>query len=245
VLDEVVRGVWRAGTHYVNWYVVDGGSAGLTVVDTGLPGYAKGLDGSLAQLGRRRADVTAVLLTHGHVDHTGMASALAASGAHVHLHPADASLAANPRTNRPERTLPYLLWPATAAFVAHALRQGALRSSPAPPTVSLVPGATVDVPGQPLVTHVPGHTAGSCLLEFREHGVVFVGDLLCTRDPITGRRTEPQLQTRGSNSDSAQALLSLQKLQHVSARVVLPGHGSPWTDGVASAAASARRFGCR
>ncbi|MFP5219159.1 MAG: hypothetical protein ACLGIG_05395 [Actinomycetes bacterium] len=40
-------GVWRGGTRFVNWYVVEGGGdggAGLTVVDAGLPWYGSRLD---------------------------------------------------------------------------------------------------------------------------------------------------------------------------------------------------------
>lgn len=94
-------------------------------------------------------------------------------------------------------------------------------------------------------THVPGHTSGSCLLEFREHGVVFVGDLLCTVSPVTARPACPQLQTRGSNPNSAQALASLDRLEVIKAELVLAGHGGPWHGGAASAVASARRIGCR
>lgn len=74
---------------------------------------------------------------------------------------------------------------------------------------------------------------------------MFVGDLLCTISPATGRRADPQLQTRGSNTDSAQAMASLELLAGIEARTVLPGHGGPWQDGVEAAAASARRIGCR
>jgi len=93
--------------------------------------------------------------------------------------------------------------------------------------------------------HTPGHTDGSCVLEFAEHGVVFVGDLLCTINPAFGRRDVPQLQTRGSNADSDLAMSSLDRLQGIEARNVLPGHGGPWRDGVESAVAHARRVGCR
>jgi glyoxylase-like metal-dependent hydrolase (beta-lactamase superfamily II) len=244
--SEVAPGVWRAGSRYVNWYVVDAGEAGLTVVDAGLPGYARGLDGVLAHLGHKRSDVRAVALTHGHIDHVGMAVALSRAGAAVHLHPADTAIAADPRRNETERPLRfYLTWPATLAFVVHAVTHGAARPPGMPVSVPLVDGDVADVPGRPLVTHVPGHTDGSCILEFRDHGVAFVGDLLCTVSPMSGRPACPQLQTRGSNRNSAQALASLDRLEAVQAPVVLPGHGGPWRDGVAAAVASARRVGCR
>lgn len=242
---EVASGVWRAGTRYVNFYVVDAGD-GLTIVDAGLPKYGKRLDKALARIGRTRGDIRALMLTHGHIDHIGMAADLAGEGVTVHLHPADAPLAADPRTNQTDRSLaPYLRWPATAAFVGHCLLQSALRPPRMPPSIPLQDGAAADVPGRPIVTHAPGHTSGSCVLEFRDHDVVFVGDLLCTADPFSGRPAPPQLMTRGSNRDSEAAFDSLDRLAGVQARVVLPGHGRPWLDGVQAAAANARQIGCR
>jgi glyoxylase-like metal-dependent hydrolase (beta-lactamase superfamily II) len=244
-VEHVAAGIWRAGTRYVNWYVVDGGADGLTVIDAGFPKYTDHLDASLQKMGRARKDVRAVVLTHGHIDHIGMAATLATSGATVHLHPADATLAAKPKTNKPETTMPYLLFPATVAFIGHAIKNGAIKPHPMPSSVPLVDGGTAEVPGRPLVRHVPGHTEGSCVLEFREHGVTFVGDLLCTVEPKLGRRDKPQLQSRGSNKNSDQAMQALDKLTGIDSRLVLPGHGTPWTDGIDAAVDSARRIGCR
>lgn len=244
-VSEVVPGVWRAGTRYVNWYVVDGGD-GLTLVDAGLPGYRSQLDRSLAEIDKSVSDVRAVVLTHGHIDHIGFADVLYEAGATVHLHPDDVSLAHDPKSNKTDsKSLKYLAWPGTLAFIAHAMRQGVTKPSAMPDAVALVGGAVADVPGQPVVTHAPGHTDGSCVLEFREHGVVFVGDLLCTLSFFSGRSADPQLQTRASNRNSAQAMESLDRLHGIEARTVLPGHGAPWRDGVEAAAASARRIGCR
>ena len=243
---EIAPGVWRAGTRFVNWYIVDGGADGVTVVDAGLPGYRSRLDGALENVGFRRSDVRAVVLTHGHIDHVGMAGALSGSGATVHLHPADAALAADPRRNRTDSSIvPYLRYPPTAAFIAHCLVQGAARPPRMPESKPMDDGEVLDVPGEPRVTHTPGHTDGSCVLQFRDHGVVFVGDLLCTVSPASGRPAKPQLQTRASNRNSDQAMGSLAKLEGIEERLVLPGHGGPWRDGVEAAAASARRIGCR
>ena len=243
---QVAPGVWRAGTRYVNWYAVDAGAAGMTLVDAGLPGYKHELDASLAAIGKTRADVKAVVLTHGHIDHIGMAAALAAGGTAVYLHPADAALAAKPSSNTSDRpSYLYLRYPASWMFVAHALRAEVQKPDPMPASTPLVDGAEVDVPGRPKVTHVPGHTDGSCVLEFPEHGVVFLGDLLCTVSPVTWRPAEPQLQTRGSNKSSDLAMQSLERLSGIESSTVLPGHGVPWRDGVEAAVGSAKRIGCR
>jgi glyoxylase-like metal-dependent hydrolase (beta-lactamase superfamily II) len=242
---KIRPGVWRAGTRFVNWYVVDGGAAGLTLVDAGFPKYAAKLGETLRAIDRTPADVKAVVLTHGHIDHTGMSAALAALGATVYLHPADSALAADPRLNEPEsRALPYLRYPTPWIFTAHAIRAGATKPPPMPTQTPLRDGDVLDIPGSPRVIHAPGHTAGSVVLDFPEHEVVFLGDLLCTVSFTWGRPAPPQLQTRMSNANSAQALDSLSRLEGIEAQTVLPGHGNPWQDGVEAAVESARRIGC-
>jgi len=135
---QVAPGVWAAGTRFVNYYVVDGGADGLTLVDAGLPGYSRRLGPTLAAIGHAPGDVRAVLLTHGHVDHVGMAQPLADAGATIYLHEADAALAADPRLNKTDRPLlPYLRYPATVAFVVHAVREGATKHRGAPGLVPM------------------------------------------------------------------------------------------------------------
>jgi glyoxylase-like metal-dependent hydrolase (beta-lactamase superfamily II) len=230
----------------VSWYAVDAGADGVTVVDAGLPGYRRQLDPVLDTMGRTRDDVRAVVLTHGHIDHVGMTGVLADGGARVFLHPADAALAADRRRNRTDRSpVRYLHYPATVAFVAHCVAQGAARPPAMPEAAPMGDGDVLDVPGRPVVTHAPGHTDGSCVLEFREHDAVFVGDALCTVSPWSGATADPQIQTRASNRDSRAALASLSRLAGITARLVLPGHGPPWRDGVAAAVRSAHRIGCR
>ena len=247
IASQISSGVWRAGTRWVNWYLVDAGSEGCVLIDAGLPRYHKDLARSLNQIGKTPADIKALVLTHGHIDHVGMAPYLADAGTVVYLHEADVSLAGNPGSNTTERNpLPYLRYPGVAGFVGHAILNGALKPErPMPPTSPLVEDANPAIPGSPVVTHTPGHTDGSCVIEFKEHGIGFVGDLLCTASPVTGRHAPPQLQTRGSNKNSSQAMRSLDLLEGLESRVILPGHGQPWTDGIEAAAASARRIGCR
>jgi len=71
------------------------------VITSADPAYVHQLDESLHQIGRTRNDVRALALTHGHIDHTGMAAALAEFGATIYLHPADSHLAARPGRTPP------------------------------------------------------------------------------------------------------------------------------------------------
>lgn len=243
--EQIAPGVWRAGTRFVNFYLVDEAD-GVTLIDAGLPSYGKHLRSAITYLGRRRGDIKAVLLTHGHIDHVGGTAAAADAGARVHLHPADVGLANDARKNRTERPLGrYAYWPATAAFLAHAVASGATHPRQLPPTVDIHDAEVLDAPGNPRVRHTPGHTDGSCVFHFPDHDALFAGDLLCTSDPLTGRHVAPQIQTRGSNLDSGRTMRSLDLITDIDATWVLPGHGAPWSQGVEHAVHTAKATGCR
>jgi len=77
------------------------------------------------------------------------------------------------------------------------------------------------------------------VFQFADRGVLMAGDALCTWNPLTGR-PGPQLMPRAFASSEAQAAESLGRLDGIDAGVVLPGHGDPWTDGVAALVARAR-----
>ena len=47
----------------------------------------------------------------------------------------------------------------------------------------------------------------------------------------------------GLNTDTGQALASLDALHGIAADLLLPGHGNPWTEGVAEAVQQARVAG--
>jgi glyoxylase-like metal-dependent hydrolase (beta-lactamase superfamily II) len=100
----------------------------------------------------------------------------------------------------------------------------------------------LDVPGRPVAIHTPGHTAGLCAIHFERHGALFVGDALCTWNPLTGRRG-PQVMPSALNVSTAASFDSLAAFEGVEAQIVLPGHGDPWHDTPAAAVAAAREAG--
>ena len=71
-LVQVAHGVHQARTKYVAWVLIEDGGE-VTLVDTGWPADRSRLLASLEGIGRSPADVTALLLTHGHRDHQGSA----------------------------------------------------------------------------------------------------------------------------------------------------------------------------
>jgi len=57
-----------------NWYLLEEDER-LTIVDTGVPTSWESLHSALGQLGRRRDQIEAVVLTHAHFDHVSRARA--------------------------------------------------------------------------------------------------------------------------------------------------------------------------
>jgi glyoxylase-like metal-dependent hydrolase (beta-lactamase superfamily II) len=103
-------------------------------------------------------------------------------------------------------------------------------------------GQVLDVPGRPRVVHAPGHSPGCAALLLEDRRVLFAGDVLCTRNPLTGR-TGPQIIPAAFNSDTRQAMSSLDNLGGIEADVMLAGHCEPWTGSVPEAVRLARAAG--
>jgi glyoxylase-like metal-dependent hydrolase (beta-lactamase superfamily II) len=240
---EVAPGVHRLGSERVNFYLVEDDGR-FTVVDAGIPGYWDQLEPALAQIGRGLDDVAAVLLTHAHSDHTGVAGKLHERGVPVYLHPADHELLATGKEpwKREGSALSVLRHPRVFGFFLHMARNGALKPPHIADPAPIAHGEQLDVPGRPHVIHTPGHTPGHCALYFERHGALLVGDLLCTWHPVLGR-LGPQVMPAAFNVSSAQSLESLSRIEPIAANVLLPGHGEPWTGSPADAAARARETG--
>jgi glyoxylase-like metal-dependent hydrolase (beta-lactamase superfamily II) len=242
---QVAEGVHRLGHPLVNWYaVVDGGSA--TLIDSGLPADAAEIATDLAAIGISPAQVEAVVLTHGHGDHTGGAEHVRTSaGAQVHVHSADARLAGGHLALKAMVKTPLVLRHTSREFVGTMrffLARGLLRPKGVKELSAFDDGQVLAVPGAPRVVHVPGHTEGSCALFLEARGVVFTGDALVTHDVYSGRRG-PRLSARVSNDDTDQAMESLGALTTLRSRVLLPGHGDPWHGAPGDAVAAARAAG--
>src|SRR5207244_2486278 len=100
----------------------------------------------------------------------------------------------------------------------------------------------LDAPGRPRIVATPGHTDGHCSVHFEQHGVLFTGDALCSRNPLTGR-VGPQVMPPAFNTSTQRALASLDRIAGLAVSHLLFGHGEPWTDGARSAVERARELG--
>jgi glyoxylase-like metal-dependent hydrolase (beta-lactamase superfamily II) len=240
--SEVAPGVHRVGNAYINCYLIEDGNQ-LTLVDAGVKGFRGVLEEHLRSRGRRVADIAAVILTHGHPDHVGMAEGLRVDApAPVHVHQADAEMTRTGKVHALEGTmLAYVHHPAMWRLLAMGARTGAFRT-PKVKAVTTFTDGDLDVPGRPRVIPCPGHSPGHVAFHLPDRGVLFAGDALCNYNPLTGARG-PQLMPKAFAADIPQALQTLEALAAIDAGTLLFGHGEPWTDGPSSAVAHAREVG--
>lgn len=242
---DVANGIHRIEHAHVNLYLVEGEAGEYTVVDAGLPGVWSHLARLLGEVGANPDKVAALVLTHAHFDHVGVASAMQKEWhLPVWSHTDETRLAAHPyryQHERPRFGVP-LTHPRSLPIMTRMTLAGALMVRGVENVTAFDTGRPIDVPGNPVPVFTPGHTFGHTALHFPERDALITGDALVTLDPYTGGRG-PQIVSGAATADSAQALDSLTMLRDTGATVVLPGHGEPWTGGIADATELARRCG--
>jgi glyoxylase-like metal-dependent hydrolase (beta-lactamase superfamily II) len=239
---NVAPGIHRVEDAYTNWYLVED-EGRLTVVDAGVPASWESLLDALDRLGRRPADIAAVVLTHAHFDHLGFAErARAELGVSVYVHENDVPLTRHPLQYAHERARSrYLAQPAALPYVAAFLRARAFWPPPVCSVIRYADGV-LPVPGERRVVFTPGHTLGHCALHLPARDAVIAGDAVVTLDPYTGRKG-PRIVARAATADSERNLRSLDALAATGAGTVLVGHGEPWTRGAQAIVDAARAAG--
>lgn len=163
------------------------GTAGVALVDPGPASTLPTLRRKLRDQGIAIEDVSAILLTHIHLDHAGACGTLVAErpGLRVYVH---------------ERGAPHMADP--SKLVASASRLygpenmtrlwGEIRAVPPEALEVLRGGETLEVAGQRLgVEYTPGHASHHVSYFNRSTGVAFVGDTAGIRLSATGRVMGP------------------------------------------------------
>lgn len=246
-MTNVAPGVYRVGDGAMNFYVLVEGTD-VTLVDAGFPGHYDELAALLEGIGRSVLDIRAVVITHAHLDHFGLAERLRKeAGATVWAHtlevPALAHPLERPADVKPEKSLAsyFLRHPTALRSPVRWARLGAFRTPAVTEAHSFEDNAVLDVPGRPRAILIPGHTPGSVAFHLPAEGMVFTGDALVTHDGMIGcTGTGPQIVGPTFTHNTAQARESLKVLATVEAELVLPGHGDPFHGPVADAVAQAQ-----
>jgi glyoxylase-like metal-dependent hydrolase (beta-lactamase superfamily II) len=196
-----------------NCYVIaTGPGTECVVVDPGI-GVVDGLADVLEE---NRLQPVAVLLTHGHIDHTfSVAPVCGARGIPAYIHPDDRGQLVDPMA---------YLSPETGSMFG-----GRLTWTEPDDVRPLEDGASVSLAGLELVVdHAPGHTAGSVLFRSSAEGDVppmcWAGDVLFAGS--IGRTDLP-----GGSYEAMLTSLATKVLPLPDEVVVLPGHGPQTTIG--------------
>jgi glyoxylase-like metal-dependent hydrolase (beta-lactamase superfamily II) len=242
--DPIAAGVHRLGSPLVNFYLVEENGR-YSLVDAGLPAHFDVLLAHLRDHDIDPHDIDAVVLTHAHGDHVGIAERVRTEAqARVLVHGADAQMArtAKQRLGNTGAFVRQLWRPTAWRLIAHLTRGGGLKVKRIEDLHTFRDGDVLDVPGHPTVVATPGHSHGHSVLLLEDRGVLFTGDALCSRNPLTGR-TGPQVMPTAFNASTEQALASLDRIAALEADTLLFGHGEPWREGAASAVERARELG--
>jgi len=228
-IEEVAGGVFLVGGSHTNFVLVLDGNE-VTIIDSGYPKDRDLVDASVARIGRSLADVHALVLTHGHVDHKGSAERLRRDHEiPVHCHTDEAPIARGEIKQQISTWELRRAWrPKIFRFALNAIRSGGLQPEHVTEVSTFGDGETIDVPGHPIAVHTPGHTQGHVSLNLPDRGVLITGDALVTIDLWDHDRRGPQVIRHQFNHDHQQAIASLDRLASIDAEALIPGHGEAW-----------------
>ena len=211
------------------------------LIDAGYPGSRDDVLASLKALGYGPGEVTAILLTHAHIDHLGTAIWFAQTHrTPVYCHAGEVGHAKREYLEQisPLQLMPHIWKPRWLRWSAEVVGKGGLVRDGIPSTQPLTAEVAATLPGRPKALPTPGHTRGHC--SYLVDGVLVTGDALVTGHPLA-RTQGPQLLPAIANHDQAQCVRSLSALATAGTEVLIPGHGGIWTGPIAEAVREAVR----
>ena len=199
-----------------NCYVVAAGPGEqCLIVDPGI-GVLDRLDDVL---GENRLHPAAVLLTHGHLDHTfSVAPVCGARGITAYLHPADREMLADPAKG--------------LSVSLDQLFGGRIEYAEPEDVAELTDGATLSLAGLEItVDHAPGHTGGSVLFRLPGAGTSWEAEQICLSGDVLFAGSIGRTDLPGGSHDTMLTSLRDKILPLADDTVVLPGHGPATTVG--------------
>lgn len=212
LIDGFPAGPW--GTNC--FVVASGAGSECLIIDPGMDAMA----GVKAIVDRHRLHPSAVVLTHGHLDHTwSVLPVCTDTGVPAYIHSRDRAMLADPAVGMSRDMM----------AAVEQLTGGTMTFAEPDDVIELGDDDTIELLGVPLtVRHTPGHTPGSVVFSLAAEAdippVLFSGDLLFAGS--IGRTDLP-------GGDSATMMRSLQTVLPAFSddTVVLPGHGPQTTMG--------------
>ncbi|MGO4249856.1 MBL fold metallo-hydrolase [Paenarthrobacter sp. RAF54_2] len=225
-VSEQAPGVFFVEGPASNWIIVRD-STGFLLIDGGYPADRDLVLESIRQLGLDPADAQAMLITHGHVDHTGSAAYFSRTfGTPILCSPEE--LAHVQGKEKHQVTFGQVIiraWrPRVFRWLLHVIQAKALQAEPATRAEAWDEDRLRSLPGQPEAILLPGHTPGNVALLIPGAQAIAVGDTFASGHPISSK-SGPQMLHRMYHSDPETALAAALSLGTIQANVILPGHG--------------------
>ncbi len=199
-----VEGVDPSPDFSTHVYLLKDAGDTWTLIDTGIPGVDGALVAYLKKIKVAPEQVTNILVTHLHNDHTGnLAKMKQVTGAKTYAH-----------------------W-LEAAFIAAKPKYDGPGSPPAHPTevdVKLIDGQKLPIAGGVVVYHTPGHTPGHTAYYLPERKLLFSGDLFFGAPHLT-------LTTPDYTLHTLSAQVSARRVSELGPEAILSYHGGPFLKG--------------
>ncbi|MDT4991825.1 MAG: hydroxyacylglutathione hydrolase [Actinoplanes sp.] len=168
---------------------------------------------------RHRLFPAAVLLTHGHFDHTfSVAPVCGARGITAYVHPADKEMLADPTLG--------------LGASIDDMFGGRLTYTEPDDVAELTDGATLTLAGLEItVDHAPGHTGGSVLFRLPGAGSSWEAEQICLSGDVLFAGSIGRTDLPGGSTPTMLTSLRDKILPLADDTVVLPGHGPETTIG--------------
>ena len=240
-VSEQAPGVFFVEGPASNWIIVSDES-GFILIDSGYPSDTDHVLQSIRQAGFNPSDALAMLITHGHVDHTGSAAHFStAYGTPILCSPEELEHVQGHVKYQvtAKQVVPRAWRPRVFRWMIHALKAGSLSAKPATKAQAWDTEKLRVLPGNPVAVLAPGHTPGNVAIVLPGKGVIATGDSFITGHPLS-RHTGPQMLHPMYHHEPAAALAATHHLDDIDASVILPGHGPALTMPLRDALASLR-----
>jgi glyoxylase-like metal-dependent hydrolase (beta-lactamase superfamily II) len=221
-----------------NVYAIEDASGGIALFDTGFgsPEANAEIEKVLGLAGHRLAEITRVILSHGHIDHFGGARTIlekATRPVPVLAHPADIPKLTQADSHRgalANTYVPFLanhgMPPTILAELARGMAARGGSERRLAEVLPLLPGESLSFQKfEAEVLHMPGHTPGMLCLWIPERRILLSADHLLEKvspNPLMDLSAGPQWHPLQSYLESCRRTHALD------VALVLPGHASPF-----------------
>jgi len=209
--------VIKVRSTFVNSFIIYGERA--VIVDTGVPGYDAAILSAMEKYGVKPADVSMILITHGHHDHYGSAVALKQKiGAPVAIHKDDSEAL---RAGVNPKLIPFGIQGKIMVGLTGMMKMPEKGIEPDILIEGEMDLSKYGIAGK--VVPTPGHTRGSVSV-LLDGGCALIGDLI-----FGGfiRKKAPGFPPLGY--DRQEVYRSIQKVLDFNPKIIYAGHGGPFT----------------